>query len=75
MEVKEGQIWADNDRRSRGRTLKVLRVEAEHALCEVLTDGPYPHRSAVGRTTSIRLSRFKPNSTGYRYLRDGGGTS
>lgn len=66
--VREGQVWADNDRRSRGRTLKVVRVENGRALCVVLTDGPHPIRSAVGRTVAIKLDRFKPTSTGYRLV-------
>jgi hypothetical protein len=54
QEVREGQVWADNDRRSRGRTLRVIRVEAEHAVCVVLTDDPHAHRSTVGVSRALR---------------------
>lgn len=64
-EVKAQQVWADNDPRSKGRTLKVLAVADGKALCEVLTDSEMATISRVGKTTRISLTRFKPNSTGY----------
>jgi hypothetical protein len=69
-EVRAGQVWKDNDPRSVGRTLKVLAVANERALCRVLTDSASATRSQVGRTTRIGLHRFKPNSTGYSLLED-----
>lgn len=36
-EVKPGQVWADNDPRSAGRTLRVDAIEDGKAVCTVLT--------------------------------------
>lgn len=59
--VKVGQVWADNDKRSRGRRVTVLEVGDEKAL---VTTGV--------TKTWIRLTRFRPNSTGYRLVSDVG---
>jgi len=59
-DVKPGQVWADNDKRSRGRQVKILEVYETHALVQ--------SPSGMGRVTKIRLDRFRPNSTGYRLL-------
>ncbi len=37
-DVKPGQIWADNDWRSAGRTLRVERIENGKAVCMVVTN-------------------------------------
>lgn len=37
-EVRPKQIWADNDPRSAGRTLRVERIEDGKAVCTVLTN-------------------------------------
>lgn len=81
-DVKPGQIWADNDWRSAGRTLRVLSVDETHAVCEVVTndddtqdhlDNPsrapwYRPGDRRGKQTRIMLRRFKPTSTGYRLV-------
>lgn len=36
-ELQPGQVWADNDPRSEGRTLRVDRIESGKAVCTVLT--------------------------------------
>ena len=67
--VKVGQVWMDNDKRLCGtRTLRVRMLQPcagvmQWAICEVSQDG-----KATGRTTTIRLTRFRPNSTGYRLV-------
>jgi hypothetical protein len=33
-----GQVWADNDPRSAGRTLRVDRIDGDKAVCTVLTN-------------------------------------
>lgn len=77
MTVKIGQIWVDNDKRAAGRRLKILTVDEAspgkqlsngYATAEVISD----RRAALrtNRHTSILLSRFKPNSTGYRLVKD-----
>lgn len=37
-DVKPNQIWADNNPRSAGRTLRVDRIEGTKAVCTVLTN-------------------------------------
>lgn len=67
--VRSGQIWADNDKRSKGRTLRVEAVSARHAQCVVLTSATPNGRT--GHTVRILLERMKPVSNGYRLLIDG----
>jgi hypothetical protein len=84
-EVKPGQIWADNDPRSAGRTLRVGYIEdSGKVVCTVLTNsadaqtaidgGPnilgYAPKDARGKRTRIGIARFKPTSTGYRLVQD-----
>jgi hypothetical protein len=83
---QRGQIWADNDPRSAGRTLRVDRIENGKAVCTILTNSDKAQRDIDakrgkpsyyqdfkdmrGKTTKISLARFKPVSTGYRLIRD-----
>lgn len=79
-EVKPGSIWADNDERSAGRTLRVERIEDGKAVCTILTNitvtqvelerGVKRLRDMRGKTTRISLARFKPTSSGYRLVED-----
>jgi hypothetical protein len=60
--VQPGQTWADGDKRSVGRMVRVDRIDGDCAICTVVADrsGPRPEgRSPVGRTTWILLRRFK----------------
>ncbi len=64
-----GQIWQDADRRSYGRYLRIVSIDATHAEAEQVTltaQGAIP----VPRTrhTRIDLTRLRPTSTGYRYV-------
>lgn len=64
-----GQVWQDNDPRiaygRRGdRLVRIHDIEDGKAICQAW----YTEESR-SRTVRIRLDRFKPNSTGYRYLR------
>lgn len=86
--VQPGQVWADNDPRCEGRTLRVERIDGERALCRILTNGnavqaeidrssPPPRnlwrtQDRRGCTTRISLSRFRPTSTGYRLVQPEG---
>lgn len=67
-EIRAGQIWADNDSRSEGRTLRVCAIELGCAICEVVTEigGKKPAR--LGRKVRIKLDRLHPTSTGYRLV-------
>lgn len=71
-EIRPGQIWADNDWRAEGRTVRILRVEHTHAVVTVLTARlnaqPGERDRAVGAERRIRLDRFEPTSTGYRLI-------
>jgi hypothetical protein len=77
-DVKPGQVWADQDPRSAGRTLRVDRIEGTKAVCTVLTNigntqwriehGNRAARDMRGKTTRIALARFKPASNGYRLV-------
>lgn len=66
-QVEVGQIWADCDWRAKGRTVRIIEVGSEHATVELHTNGAYMH-GKLGRRTRIKLSRFRPNSTGYRLV-------
>ncbi|MCI4659659.1 hypothetical protein [Cryobacterium zhongshanensis] len=61
--VKVGQVWADNDKRSVGRTITITTVGESRAE---FFDGIH-HRRAL-------LTRFRPTSTGYRLVKDVLGT-
>jgi hypothetical protein len=64
-----GQVWADNDSRSAGRTLRITDVGLTHVSAVVLThkDGVL----AVGSPTrTIAIRRMIPNSSGYYLLRE-----
>ena len=82
--VEPGQVWADNDPRSAGRTLRVEHITTTgKAFCVILSnsneaqqeiDGGaqratgYRPKDMRGSTTHIKLSRFKSTSTGYRLV-------
>jgi hypothetical protein len=38
IEVRVGQVWADNDSRCHGRTLRIDAVDGDTAVCTVLTN-------------------------------------
>jgi hypothetical protein len=68
--VRPGQIWADNDKRSEGRHIRVLEVDDTHAtVVQVDIRGMVDSRTRQ-RQTRIRLDRFRPTSTGYRLVQD-----
>lgn len=75
--VRVGQVWADNDKRSVGRQVRVVEVDHTHATVELVARRGRPARGAEaqqrvdpGQQTKIRLDRFKPTSTGYRLVQD-----
>lgn len=79
-DVRPGQVWADNDPRVAGRTLRVESVTTTHAVCVIVThdaqtqraldEGSPWVRDRRGKITRIMLARFFPTSTGYRLVRD-----
>ena len=71
VEVKVGQIWADNDPRSRGRTIKVISIAGEKAVVECVSVARNVGLHNVGRKTVVSLKRFNPNrQTGYTLVQD-----
>lgn len=65
IEVKVGQVWADNDKRSEGRHVRVIAIEKLHRQAVVRPCSPTGDFTGH-RVTRIRLDRFRPTSTGYR---------
>lgn len=62
-----GQIWQDNDPRGYGRRIRIVEIDDTHAVVE------HHNPRAVGRRprrTRVRLDRFRPTSTGYRFIAD-----
>lgn len=69
-----GQIWQDNDPRGYGRKVRIVAIDETHATVELATARQVPtltgsrQTAKPGRRTRIRLDRFRPTSTGYRYV-------
>ena len=62
-----GQVWQDNDPRVDERLVRIMAVSDEVAWCVAW----YPKsRDVPPRRVRIKLSRFRPTSTGYRFVRD-----
>ena len=63
--IKVGQIWQDNDPRMQMmvpiRTVEIIEVGHSFAMCK---------NCETGKITRIKVSRFKPNSTGYCLIKD-----
>lgn len=71
IEVKVGQIWADNDKRTAGRLIKVEKVGATYAEVVACDADGNPSPSVLrARHSRILLARFRPTSTGYRLHSD-----
>lgn len=71
------QIWADNDKRSRGRYVRILQTDDAHATVVQTAYNETDHVAADlpgARITRIRLDRLRPTSTGYRPLLFADGT-
>ncbi|MFF9002645.1 hypothetical protein ACF1GW_35520 [Streptomyces achromogenes] len=66
----KGQIWQDNDPRTDNRLILIERTDATHATVRqvALTPAGEPVPLPGVRRTRIRLDRFRPTSTGYRYI-------
>jgi hypothetical protein len=74
-EVRPGQVWADNDPRSAGRTIRIDAIERSDTPyaedCAVVTTlTPARNVGRVGHQTRIAIRRFRPTSTGYRLITD-----
>jgi hypothetical protein len=60
-----GQVWQDCDPRIPKRYVRIRSIENGKAACEAW----YVGEKWKARRVRIRLDRFRPTSTGYRYLR------
>lgn len=79
-DVRIGQVWADNDKRSTGRHLKVIAFtdfaaaaggKPRSAVVVLCTpNGRTIYTNGKARRTRIKLARFRPTSTGYRLVHD-----
>ena len=78
VEVRVGQVWADNDKRHPGRYVQIAELPSQLyysvgdgyrvAVCRLVvrrSDGAW---EPTGRVTRIRLDRFRPTATGYRLV-------
>jgi hypothetical protein len=72
--AQPGQIWADNDKRAKGRTIQVISIEDGYALTKVVTMRGNDVLPTVKAPTRIRLDRFRPTASGYRLVRNADGT-
>lgn len=61
--VRPGQVWADNDKRASGRTMRVESVDSRYAMVV----------DSRGRRSRILVERMRPTSTGYRLLEEAPG--
>lgn len=78
--VRPGQIWADDDPRQHGRTIRVERIEhpgggypasSRIVLCTVLTlAGGRTPTWGRDRQVRIQVDRMRPGRTGYRLVQD-----
>ena len=68
--VRVGQVWADNDKRSHGRRVRVVELDGTHAIVTQVDIRGVVDSRRRERRTRIRLDRFKPTSTGYRLVTD-----
>jgi hypothetical protein len=76
-DVRVGQVWADNDRRSSGRYVRIAGwtdysngkpLRALVALCTA--EGQVIRINGKGKASRIRIDRFRPTTTGYRLVHD-----
>jgi hypothetical protein len=72
-EVKPGQVWQDNDPRSVGYKHIILEITEKNgepaALIRYWPEG----NNSSGKPEGLRkilLRRYRPNSTGYRLIKD-----
>ncbi len=56
--VRIGQLWRDRDERCVHRTLKVIGIDGDWAICK-----------RGNRTTSILIRRMKPGARGYERIK------
>lgn len=72
-EVRPGQVWADNDPRSAGRTVRIESIDISGdepvAICTVLSLARNVC-TGMGSIKKIKVRRFRPVSSGYVLVTD-----
>lgn len=69
--IEVGQVWADDDPRSQGRTIRITEVDPPNfrARAVIVTVARNVGEDQVGRRTRwISFRRFRPGKRGYRLL-------
>jgi hypothetical protein len=76
-DVRLGQVWADNDKRSAGRHVKVVgftdydrRIPRKAVVALCTADGQVIRINGKDTRTRITITRFRPTSSGYRLVAD-----
>lgn len=69
-DVRPGQIWANNDKRSAGRKVRIVAIDEQPDPRKPGSTGYAVVEQVTGRRTRIRLDRFRPTTTGYRLIQD-----
>lgn len=67
--VRPGQIWADLHPSSKGRTVRIVRVERGRALVEVVTMSDVQTRDRRGNSTVGRKTRVLFHNLGLNRYR------
>lgn len=69
FEVQVGQVWADADPRSAGRTFEIVEVADGYARGKILSVERNVSAKMVGRTTrKMAVNRFAPANRGYKLV-------
>lgn len=65
-----GQVWADNDHRAAGRTIRVdaINEALDIITITVLTDARNSPITSAGTTRRISRDRLRPTSRGYQLI-------
>lgn len=69
IEVREGQVWRDLDKRMGNRRCVVVAVSDGKAIMRRYIPG----RSAEGSRTRVSIGRMHRSSTGWELVKDAGG--
>lgn len=59
MQVSKDMVFADRDKRRKGRQVKVVHVEDGYATVEVVTDSESAIKTSIGKSTDIRVDRLR----------------
>lgn len=66
--VEVGQIWADNDWRMEGRTVRVIDIVGTKVIVENVTNSRFAVTSTVGRRSRIGHDKFMNRKRGFSLI-------